>query len=67
MDYDREIALVHAWDFLEHWQKRLSQSDGERRLEEFYSALLKFVKRENIAERISFQMLDGYDQRKIVP
>jgi hypothetical protein len=51
MFYDRERALINAWDFLEHWQQRLSQQDGEQRLEEFYSALLKFIKRENVAER----------------
>lgn len=46
---DREQRLVRAWDFLELWQKRLSQSNGEERLEEFYSATFKFLKRENAA------------------
>jgi hypothetical protein len=67
MDQAKENALTRAWDFLEHWKDALSRSDGADRLDEFYPAMIEFIRRENIAERISFQMLDGYDQRKIVP
>lgn len=50
IDPEREQRLVRAWDFLEHWQKRLSRSDGEQRLEEFYGAAFKFLVREGLSQ-----------------
>lgn len=40
--------LTRAWDFLEQWQNRLSRTNGEKRLDEFYSAMFKFLKREGL-------------------
>jgi hypothetical protein len=47
-DISREAALAQAWDFLEHWDKRLTAPDGPERLEEFYGAMFKFLKRYRI-------------------
>lgn len=45
---DKEQQLVRAWDFLEHWQRRLSASNGAEGLDEFYGAMFKFLKREGL-------------------
>ena len=57
-DPERERRLVRAWDFLEHWQKRLSLADGEERLEEFYGAMFKFLRNQGLATHADIGKLD---------